>query len=313
MIHLSGKAVHHMNNPLFSSVLCHPAGTVILAETARNVPVLQDAAREEFQRRLLLMAGCSVGAAFVGPDRALSADTFSVGTVLNPPKPAEAADAEGQGDGSATGGKLVPAKHMFVPLDGGVEGHLPAVAAVGGATAATGTAANATTSTEKQRMRAKRVGMTSYTHNPVPHPAVAPLLSAAAATTATAATTTAATAATGAAAADAASPALQAAARNAAMSIRGYVRGISTHDHAKGDNPPPEALVFAYVPAAAPLIRAALSEAGARAPPATVAAAKAEAKSEATATTATAATATASANGGAGAGAGAGTGAGAGQ
>jgi hypothetical protein len=88
-----------------------------------------------------------------------------------------------------------------------------------------------------QPVRAKALGFAAFSQSPAPLPAVAELLAPPSLASA--------------AAAETAEQRAAAAARRAAAALRRAAAGVELHDNLNGDNPPPEAIVFAFVPAAA--------------------------------------------------------------
>jgi hypothetical protein len=194
------------------------------------------------------LQGARAGLALVGTDRALSADTFSVGTVI------KASDFDQKGGfkgGDASAAAAAPAvSHFHVPLSGEAcglpapdagttfGGLPPAVTAEGGKSAGSGSGGSGGSGASEsgdaavgRRSRAKALGMAAFSQRPDALPALSKLLSAEAAVDPARART--------------------AAARAVAEDARAHARGISTHDERGGDNPFPEAFVFGYVGAAA--------------------------------------------------------------
>ena len=89
-ITLSTRSAHHLGHASFpalfarsSSASAPSPGALLLVETGRNVPLLSGAQREEMLKRVVTL-GARAGAVVLGGDRALSADTFAVGTVISP-------------------------------------------------------------------------------------------------------------------------------------------------------------------------------------------------------------------------------------
>jgi len=211
---LGGRTVHLLAHAALPALLA-PGGGIVVAETARNVPSLNAAQALEYTRRVMGMAGAA-GLTLVDSDRALSADTYAVGSVLDVTKPAPAAD----GGGAAAGAAVVPPQY-FAPLPTWLPAALRSPAA--------------TTTDAAKVQRVKGIPMVALSHNPAPHPAVAPLLSLPRTADAS---LTAATA------------------RAAAVRHAAFMRGLETHDVAGGDNPLPEAVIFAGIPRVIPSLAA---------------------------------------------------------
>jgi len=211
VVTLSGKAVHFMAKPGFAD-LAAAGGCVIVAETARNVVTLRPDQRTDFARRVLGM-GAALGACLVGSDRQLSADTFPVGTVL-----------DGKGSKSTTcvdaaGGAAKPLACVFGP-----EPELVGLASLrsttGGLQGGCARAPVPGVPAPKAGvvLRCRNVPMALWSHSPLPHQRL----------TRTSAGAPAATARWRAA-------------------VAGCGEG-DAHDVCGGDNPPPEAFVFALLP-----------------------------------------------------------------
>jgi len=219
VVALSGRSVHHLGTSGFAASL-HPSGAVLVAETARNVPNLKPDARGEFCRRVIGMAG-ALGAAIVGSDRQLSADSFAVGTVIDlnrkvgdaPSLPASTA-VPGMStgafglrcslDGTFLGGLKAPLQPVGAPDDVAVEGD------------------------SRPPLRVKRLGWAAYVGGAGGLPVVEAIR-------------------------DASGPEAEASqvavvADAVVLSLRAHVDGIARHDVEGGDNPAPEALVFALLP-----------------------------------------------------------------
>jgi hypothetical protein len=199
-----------------------------------------------------------LGCALVGSDRAVSADTFALGSLIEKPgagaAAAAGADAGGEKGADAGTAAVGDAAHVL---------RFEAEAGPGqatGAASAAATRADAAASPSRAQRRVKPAGMVAYAHNPAPHPAVAPLTAAysrrAGGGASDAASGSDAKPSSGTAPAPSSAPA---AAATAARDVVGYMRGVAAHKLRGGDNPFPEALVAAYVPAAARDIAAAFS------------------------------------------------------
>lgn len=156
-VSLSGRSVHLLSNPAFPS-LFSAAGGVAVCETATNVVNLTVENRREFSRRVMGMA-LAAGLVFVDSDRNLSADTFSVGTDMDP-KPAS----------TSTATKAVKCS-TFENSTSWI-------------TSTMGADVSNTSSGGTIGDRVKHVPMAAYSHNPAPHPAIASLLHATVDTTA---------------------------------------------------------------------------------------------------------------------------------
>lgn len=192
--------------------------------------------------------GARAGLALVGTDRALSADTFSVGTVIKASDFDQKGGFKG-GDASSAATAAPAVSHFHVPLSGEAcglpapdagttfGGLPPAVTAEGGNSAGGSGGSGGSGASESgdaaagRRSRAKALGMAAFSQRPDALPALLKLLSAEAAVDSARART--------------------AAARAVAEDARAHARGISTHDERGGDNPFPEAFVFGYVGTAA--------------------------------------------------------------
>lgn len=254
IVHASSRSVHHLQHEHFSSILS-PSGAVIVTETVRNVANVPVEKRDEFSRRLMGIAG-RAGFALVGSDRLLSADTFSVGSVIDLKKsmakeqPSDSASsAKDTAVPSVEQAKQLAAQNLDVgpnatlPFEAAVDGWFPglgglAVAASGAddrSTASSGGPSRGSAVGEigqkeesaKLNIRCKTVGMATHSQNPAPLPFVSSLLRAAASDD---------------------GQQVRAAAARAANHLRAHVRGIEKHDPRGGDNPFPEALVFAHIP-----------------------------------------------------------------
>lgn len=177
-----------------------------------------------------------MGAVVLGGDANLSADTYSVGSVI------EKEDLKATGTGSA----------VKKPVHEGFD-----VAAGPGAPAASSTPSG------KQR-RVKAAGMVAYSQHPLAHPTVQPLLAAFGHASASVDSTGADGAGSG---SDAESGRKSATASAAAQANIRFIRGVSTHPLRGGDNPFPNAVVMAYVPPAAPAVASAFAAAVAAAAP----------------------------------------------
>lgn len=215
VVALSGRSVHHLGSPAALLRTLSPEGAVLVAETARNVPTLTPEQRAEYARRVMAMAA-RAGGVLLGGDRALSADTFAVGTVLDLAPP--------QQQQQPSAGAVL---HLHTPPSGAVSG-LPAPLAsttFAGAPALGGGAAGDGAG-QRRPLNVKALGMEpfSFADGPLP-PADA--LARAAGKGATA---------------------LAAAADAAAAHAAAHIRGVASHDVCGGDNPFPEALVFAVLP-----------------------------------------------------------------
>ncbi len=228
-VHASTRAVHLLANPGFCNILS-PFGAVLVTETVRNVVSLKADQRDEYARRVLGVVG-RAGGVVVGTDRTLSADTFAVGSVIElssakkPAIPAGTTPFECSVDGSFAG-LPTTASHMAVgDLGGAKQG------------------------TTKPILRVKDVGMSAFSQNPAPLPAVAALQAAVKAHREEEQGQRAGSSeAASSAAAAAPEGELKRAARAATESLRAHIRGVAAHQIKGGDNPFPEALVFAYVP-----------------------------------------------------------------
>jgi hypothetical protein len=228
---LSGRSVHLLDKPGFSA-LAAPEGCVLVAETARNVLHLKREQQAEYARRVAAMVGAA-GAVVVGGDRAISADTYSVGTVMDPKRLGKGPAGAGPGPSAPVSGFSTGAAAAAAPLFS--RDAAPFLGAIhgsaGGLAAAAGGVADASGG-DGARRRVKNVPMSALAHAPLPHPAVASLLAAAAASGGDS------------------SSAVTAAARVAAgVLVRAVRDGIAAHEVEGGDNPHPEALVFALLPA----------------------------------------------------------------
>jgi hypothetical protein len=228
---LSGRSVHLLDKPGFSA-LAAPEGCVLVAETARNVVHLKREQQAEYARRVAAMAGAA-GAVLVGGDRAISADTYSVGTVIDPKRlgkgPASAGPGAGASVSDSPASSAAAAAPLFsrdaAPFLGAIHGSAGgSAAAAGGDAAASGGGG--------VRRRVKNVTMSALAHAPLPHPAVASLLAAASAS-----------------GGDTGSGVTAAARVAADVLVRAVRDGIAAHEVEGGDNPHPEALVFALLPA----------------------------------------------------------------
>jgi hypothetical protein len=239
----SSRSTHLLNHARFPG-LFSPDGGVLVAETVRNVPSLKAEQRDDFARRVLGIAGAG-GCALVGTDRVLSADTFAIGSVID--ASTKQAAAGKTAPAAADAGAVASSVSPFECSADGLFPGLPASAA----TAAVGELGPKKEGAARPALRVKRVGMAAYSHNPSPLPAVADLRAAAAGASAG-----------GGAAATSDAPSLQAAGAAAASHLRAAMRGVAAHDIRGGDNPFPEAFVFAYVPGAAPTIAAAIAAVG---------------------------------------------------
>jgi len=225
-------------------------GCVLVAETARNVVTLRAEQKAEFARRVAAMAGL-LGAALVGGDRELSADTFAIGTEMTPMRAAAAAaGAAGSGGAGWTSTTMFCAgPSAFLAASHGRS------AASASASAAPSMVPTASGIAGPRGRWAKGVPFASLAHAPLPHPAVAPLAFAAAAVGhAGGRSDDAAAAAAGALMRDAAAAA-------AARLRHAVASAIPAHDPRGGDCPAPESLVFALLPGggAAAAVRAAFA------------------------------------------------------
>lgn len=241
-ITLSGRAVHYMDKPGFAALAAttpcaatgSSAGCVIVAETARNVLHLKKDLQTEFARRVTAMAG-ALGAALVTSDRALSADSYSVGTIIDVGIEKDKGKAR-EKEEAARAAAVDPSGIPVFPPD--ATPFLPAMhGGAAAAAAATGSAAApspASAGAVPVPHRNKSTPFAAMAHAPLPHPAVAALLAAEADAASSPPATSAATTAAAAAAALRLEHAIGAA--------------LPRHDPAGGDNPPPEALVFALMP-----------------------------------------------------------------
>lgn len=242
----SGRTVHHLADPAFRSIL-HPSGAVLVTETARNVVNLKAEQRDEFVRRVLAMGG-RLGATLVGSDRQLSADTFASGTVIDLNKKddggrgkdwkREDSDVPGlppsacpfafitSKEGPLPGIGLQPDAVPSTALPSSIVSSLPALATLGEKGEADGAG-------KGLPVRAKRLGMAAYTHKGRPMPVVQALRQASSG---------------GGGTGEDASVARSKLALHIVKSLRAHISGVSAHEVAGGDNPRPEALVFAYIP-----------------------------------------------------------------
>ena len=225
-------------------------GSLLLVETGRNVTLLSAAQRSELVKRIVCLGG-QAGAVVLGGDRALSADTFSVGTVISPgeistgPAGGRAASAAAGAGTQATTTPAAPAPLYFAaPPGGGVPcgpcaqpeplgenrggstfaGRPPAFTGKHGAAAAGGEGEDSS-STPARPVRAKCGGIAAFSHSEAPMAPIARLAAAAAGGGA----------------------AVKAAAREAAEEAWGLASGVDRHACWGGDNPMPEALAFAWL------------------------------------------------------------------
>jgi hypothetical protein len=212
-------------NVLFRDILSLD-GAVVVCETARNVPNINQTQRDEFSRRVIGLAG-RAGLAIAGSDRSISADTFTVGTVIVTDKKQGEITAASKGDDIET---------FKTPLNGAdpILGQdiISSAPAVG-----VGVAFAERQKDGKPRMqpvRVKTLGFAAFTQAPAPLPAVADLLTP---------------------------PSLEpndtpeqrekSACRRATARLRKVIKGVEKHDPLGGDNPFPDSIVFAFVPTAA--------------------------------------------------------------
>jgi hypothetical protein len=217
---VSGRAAHLVGKPSFRA-LAAPSGALLLLETARNIPSLTPEQRAAFSAKEVEL-GAGAGAALVGSDRALSADTFSVGTVLDARdfggvSAAGRAAAEGAAAAAAAAraalAPLTAPQGLPPPPSGATFGGRPWVGEGGAPGEGPGSAKAA-------RVNPRGTGVLS--HNPPPLPAVAALRGGGAA-----------------------------AAAAAAAAMRAVAAALPKWDARGGDCPPPETLVFALLPEAA--------------------------------------------------------------
>lgn len=213
-------------------------GAVVVCETARNVPNINQTQRDEFARRVIGLAGRS-GLAVAGSDRSLSADTYTVGTVIVTDKKQAEMTAASKGDDIETFKTPINGADPILGQD--ITSSAPAMGV--------GVAFAERQKDGKPRMqpvRAKTLGFAAYTQAPAPLPAVADLLTP---------------------------PSLEpndtpeqrekSACRRAAARLRKLIKGVEKHDHMGGDNPFPDSIAFAYVPSAASEIAVLMAQQGA--------------------------------------------------
>jgi len=221
---------------LFRDILSKD-GAVIVCETARNVPNINQTQRDEFARRVIGLGG-RAGLAFVGSDRALSADTYTVGTIIVTDKKQSEITAASKGDDIETFKTSINGADPILGQD--IVQSAPPMGV--------GVAFQERQKDGKPRMqpvRVKTLGFAAFTQAPTPLPAVADLLTP---------------------------PSLEpndtpeqrerSSCRRAAARLRRVIKGIDKHDHLGGDNPFPDSIVFAFVPTAASEISALMSQNG---------------------------------------------------
>lgn len=253
VVSASGRAVHHFADPAFRSIL-HPSGAVLVAETARNVVNLKSEQRDEFVRRVLGMGG-RLGAALVGSDRQLSADTYACGTVIDLNKKDEGSKKQGEWrredvdmpglPPSACPFAFLTVKEGLIPaiglqpdavpstsLPSSLLASLPPLATLGEKGEADGVG-------KGLPVRAKRLGIAAYTHKGRPLPVVQALRQA------SSSAGSPSEAGTGEADASVSRSKL---ALHIVKSLRAHISAVASHEAVGGDNPRPEALLFAYVP-----------------------------------------------------------------
>lgn len=226
ILHLSSRAVHFLSHPYFSSIISSSGG-VIITETLRNVPSVKQEQREEFTRRVLGMAG-RIGCACVGTDRTLSADTFSVGSVI---------DGKTLGTNKMASTATNNIHSSVKPFECTVNGTFPGLIVNNG----TATVGEIGKSEKKSTsiIRCKAIGFAAYSHNPSPLPVVQELQQAVFQSCDETTTSTDK---------EKSKQILADAGTASASNLRSYIRGVAQHDPQGGDNPFPEAIVFAYVP-----------------------------------------------------------------
>ena len=253
---LSTRSAHHLGHASFPALFARSAsasapspGALLLVETGRYVPLLSGAQREEMLKRVVTL-GAHAGAVVLGGDRALSADTFAVGTVISPGEVcvggrggAEATQAQAPGalyfaappGGTPPAGPCaapevqVNSDATFAGRPAAFTGKYGASAVVGGG--GEGEGAGEAPSGTVRPMRAKCGGMARFSHSEAPMAAVGDILRAAGAD----------------GSGGGGGGALKAAAAAAAATAWGLASGVGKHACWGGDNPAPEAVAFAYL------------------------------------------------------------------
>ena len=252
---LSTRSAHHLGHASFPALFAGPGGagagppgSLLLVETGRNVTLLSAAQREDMLQRIVCL-GARAGAAVLGGDRALSADTFAVGTVISPgeifggerrpppppspppsppPQPPPLYFAAPLGGTVPTGPCAQP--DAQVRSEATFAGRPPAFTGAFGASTRVGSSGGEGGEEAEdgaaavRPMRAKCSGMAAFSHGEAPMTVVGELLRAAAE-----------------------DGALAAAAAAAAAQAWGLARSAGQHACWGGDNPPPEAVAFAYL------------------------------------------------------------------
>ena len=227
IIHLSSRAVHYLSHAYFPEIIS-TAGGIVITETLRNVVSVKQEQREEFTRRVLGMAG-RAGCALVGTDRVLSADTFSVGSVID----TKALTSTNKDNNNNTNSN----NSAIRPFECNVNGTFTGLLNTNTALSVVGEIGK----NEKKSssiIRCKTVGFTPYSHNPVPLPTVAELKQAVNQSKEEELKNNI----------EKSKQILADAGSASASELRSYIRGVAQHNPRGGDNPFPEALVFAYVP-----------------------------------------------------------------
>lgn len=254
--------MHYMDKPGFAALAAAAPrpGCVVITESARNVLHLKKDLQTEFARRVVAMAG-SMGAVLVSSDRAISSDTYSVGTIIDVGMDKDKAKdkvkaSEAAASDPAGIAVFPPDATPFLPAMHG--GAAAAAAATGSSMTGLSASASASSAAAVPR-RNKSTPFAAMAHAPLPHPAVAALLAASdVETAATARSAARADAALGGKKptslpdADAVAAAAAAAAARLEHAI---ASALPRHDPSGGDNPPPEALIFALLPTAAAQVR----------------------------------------------------------